>query len=86
MLDAAIRRIYGTIEGKLTNAIGIFREHDVDKSGALDQKEVQACLKQMGVRISPRAAELVLKRFDDNYDGSICVRSPQPRILITLNS
>lgn len=60
-----------TLYGRYSDVQKAFREMDLDGSGALNPKEFNRSLEAMGVRMSKRAFDELLAKYDSSGDGEI---------------
>jgi Ca2+-binding EF-hand superfamily protein len=55
---------FGALWQYITQWRGIFEQFDKDRSGFIDANELNTALTQMGFRVSPKFAQLVIYRYD----------------------
>ncbi|VUZ49121.1 unnamed protein product [Hymenolepis diminuta] len=55
------------------SVLKMFRELDTDNSGKVNAKELTALLQEMGSKLDQVAVERLIKRFDANEDGELCI-------------
>ena len=53
----------------ITNVINAFVRFDANNSGKLDNRELRAALRHLGMRVDGREAAEILRGYDDNGDG-----------------
>lgn len=53
--------------------LGVFRSFDHDKSGSIQENELDAALTQMGYRLSPGFIEFLIKKSDLSGHKSITI-------------
>jgi Ca2+-binding EF-hand superfamily protein len=58
-------------EAELESLRGLFAALDADGSGRLDDGELRAALKSLGVRLTPEEARYLLAQIDADGDGDI---------------
>ncbi|KNC73308.1 hypothetical protein SARC_14134, partial [Sphaeroforma arctica JP610] len=49
----------------------IFTQHDTDRSGLIDTKELTMCVQQIGYRVSPQVIDAIALRYSSNSSKQI---------------
>lgn len=66
-----LRRSWSAQEDTRQRYLTVFREIDTDGSGSIDRKELQACLKRLGRKATPKETLRVLREADRDRSGHL---------------